>query len=61
MPQSLTDVYAVILAGGSGTRLWPLSRKNYPKQVLNLHGQESFLKQTVRRLLGVLPTKIKTS
>jgi mannose-1-phosphate guanylyltransferase/mannose-6-phosphate isomerase len=54
MPQSLTDVYAVILAGDSGTRLWPLSRKNYPKQVLDLNGQESFLRQTVERLLGVV-------
>ncbi len=42
---------ALILAGGSGTRLWPLSRKNYPKQFLKLNGDKSLLRQTVERLL----------
>lgn len=41
---------AVILAGGSGTRLWPLSRRNYPKQFLKLNGDKSLLQQTVERL-----------
>ena len=45
---------ALILAGGSGTRLWPLSRKNYPKQFLRLNGNQSLLQQTVERLLGVV-------
>ena len=45
---------ALVLAGGSGTRLWPLSRKNYPKQFLKLNGNESLLRQTVDRLLNVL-------
>ncbi len=45
---------ALILAGGSGTRLWPLSRKNYPKQFLKLNGEKSLLRQTVERLLKVL-------
>jgi len=44
---------ALILAGGSGTRLWPLSRSNFPKQFLKLTGNESLLRQTVERLLGV--------
>jgi len=44
---------ALVLAGGSGTRLWPLSRKNYPKQFLKLDGEKSLLRQTVERLLGV--------
>jgi mannose-1-phosphate guanylyltransferase/mannose-6-phosphate isomerase len=45
---------ALVLAGGSGTRLWPLSRKNYPKQFLKLNGKDSLLRQTVDRLLNVL-------
>jgi mannose-1-phosphate guanylyltransferase/mannose-6-phosphate isomerase len=44
---------ALILAGGSGTRLWPLSRRNFPKQFLKLDGDKSLLRQTVERLLGV--------
>lgn len=43
------QVFPVILAGGSGTRLWPLSRKDYPKQFLNLHGESTLLQQTVLR------------
>jgi mannose-1-phosphate guanylyltransferase/mannose-6-phosphate isomerase len=45
---------ALVLAGGSGTRLWPLSRKNYPKQFLKLNGEQSLLRQTLDRLLRVL-------
>ena len=45
---------ALILAGGSGTRLWPLSRKKYPKQFLKLNGNDSLLRQTVDRLLRVV-------
>jgi len=41
---------AVILAGGSGTRLWPLSRAAYPKQFLKLNGMPSLFQQTVQRL-----------
>lgn len=44
---------ALILAGGSGTRLWPLSRKNYPKQFLKLGGKSSLLQGTAERLLRV--------
>lgn len=43
----------VILAGGSGTRLWPLSRKFYPKQFLALAGKETMLQATLRRLEGL--------
>lgn len=43
----------VILCGGSGTRMWPLSRGGYPKQFLNLYGDESLLQQTATRLRGL--------
>ena len=39
----------IILSGGSGTRLWPLSRKNFPKQFLALSGDSSLFQQTVAR------------
>jgi len=45
---------AVILAGGIGIRLWPLSRKNYPKQFLKLYDDRSLLQLTVERLLHIL-------
>ena len=44
---------AVIMAGGSGTRLWPLSRTGHPKQYLSLHGEMTMLQQTVDRLNGL--------
>jgi mannose-1-phosphate guanylyltransferase/mannose-6-phosphate isomerase len=43
-------VKALILAGGSGTRFWPLSRKRRPKQLLSLEGERSLLRDTVERL-----------
>lgn len=45
---------ALILAGGSGTRLWPLSRQCYPKQFLKLNGNKSLLQQTVERLMRIV-------
>lgn len=48
--QSLLDSYALVLAGGIGTRLWPLSRKNFPKQLISLVGNTSLLQSTVVRL-----------
>lgn len=45
---------AVILAGGSGTRLWPLSREAFPKQFLALLGERSLLQQTVERVLPLV-------
>ncbi|KZN29540.1 mannose-1-phosphate guanyltransferase [Pseudoalteromonas luteoviolacea S2607] len=46
-------ILPVIMAGGSGTRLWPLSRGNYPKQFLKLCGEHTMLQQTVLRLSGI--------
>lgn len=43
-------IWPVILSGGSGTRLWPMSRESYPKQFLPLAGKESLLQETVRRV-----------
>lgn len=43
-------IIPVILAGGSGSRLWPLSREDHPKQLLQLHGQGSMLQETLRRV-----------
>lgn len=47
--------YAVIMAGGGGTRLWPLSRKSRPKQMLSLFGERSLFQTAVRRLEGIFP------
>lgn len=47
--------YAVIMAGGAGLRLWPLSRQSKPKQFISVDGDECMLVQTVRRLCGVVP------
>src|SRR5437870_2765883 len=44
-------IYPVILSGGSGTRLWPMSRSLYPKQLLALFGEASLLQETVRRIV----------
>ena len=43
-------MFAIVMAGGSGTRLWPLSRRRSPKQLLALTGETSLLQQTVSRL-----------
>lgn len=47
--------YAVIMAGGGGTRLWPVSRKEKPKQLLPLLGQETLFQSTVKRLENLFP------
>ncbi|MEN6623858.1 MAG: sugar phosphate nucleotidyltransferase, partial [Smithella sp.] len=45
-----TIIIPTILCGGAGTRLWPLSRDQYPKQFLNLAGSETMLQSTIRRM-----------
>src|SRR5271156_5866428 len=48
-------LYVLILAGGSGERFWPLSRKTKPKQLLSLFSEETLLGATLRRLDGLVP------
>ena len=54
MAKSSTEFKAVILAGGSGERFWPLSTPERPKQFLKVFGGESLIRQSVRRLLGIV-------
>jgi mannose-1-phosphate guanylyltransferase/mannose-6-phosphate isomerase len=49
----------VVLSGGSGTRLWPLSREKYPKQLLPLIGDDSLLQATVRRMEGMVDVQLR--
>ena len=56
MAQNL-HFYPVILAGGRGTRFWPLSRKRHAKQLLPLDGKQTMIQQTVSRLLPLAPAK----
>ena len=53
-------VYGVILAGGSGTRFWPLSRERFPKQLLRIIGEGTLLQQTFERLMQHIPPKHMT-
>ncbi len=52
-----SNFYPVILAGGRGTRFWPLSRKRRAKQLLALDGKQTMIQQTVSRLLPIAPAK----
>lgn len=49
----MSKLIPVVLSGGSGTRLWPLSREKYPKQLLPLVGDQTMLQETVARLDGI--------
>jgi mannose-1-phosphate guanylyltransferase len=51
----MEHIYAVIMAGGGGTRLWPVSRKERPKQLLPLLGEQTLFQETVQRLSGLFP------
>ncbi len=55
---NLSSTYAVILAGGSGTRFWPVSRALRPKQLLSLFGDgKTMLEQSISRLSGLIPSE----
>ena len=51
------NVYGVIMAGGGGTRFWPLSRQSEPKQLLNLSGKNLMINETIDRITSVIPKK----
>ncbi|HET7441249.1 MAG TPA: sugar phosphate nucleotidyltransferase, partial [Terriglobales bacterium] len=55
MAKNKINFYPVILAGGRGTRFWPLSRKRRAKQLLALDGKQTMIQQTVSRLLPLAP------
>ena len=50
-------LHPVIMAGGSGTRFWPRSRRSWPKQLIQITGKETMIQQTVNRLLTDLPAE----
>ena len=49
-----SNVYAILLAGGTGTRMWPVSRTLYPKQLVKFIGQDSLIQNTIKRLLPII-------
>jgi len=54
MADSTGNVYAILLAGGTGTRLWPVSRELYPKQLVKFIGNNSLVQSTIKRLAPLL-------
>jgi mannose-1-phosphate guanylyltransferase/mannose-6-phosphate isomerase len=58
MSSSPISVQPVVMAGGSGTRLWPLSRAGYPKQFLVLSGNQSLFQEAVERMAGLAAADI---
>ncbi len=57
----IMHIQPIILAGGSGVRLWPASRQNYPKQLLALTGPHSLLQETALRLQGLTEATVAPS
>jgi mannose-1-phosphate guanylyltransferase/mannose-6-phosphate isomerase len=61
MTSSTSLIHPVILSGGSGTRLWPLSRDAYPKQLLALLGQDTLLQATVQRAASLASSTLRVA
>ena len=57
MTESASSVYAILLAGGTGTRLWPVSRQLYPKQLVKFIGDDSLVQSTIKRLSPVMDSE----
>ena len=53
----MSELYGLILTGGSGTRLWPRSREDLPKQFLALSGTRTLFQETIVRMLRILPVE----
>ncbi|MCJ7746262.1 MAG: mannose-1-phosphate guanylyltransferase/mannose-6-phosphate isomerase [Desulfobacterales bacterium] len=53
----MSNIFAIILAGGSGVRFWPLSRETWPKQMLQIVGEDTLLRQTIKRINGFVSPK----
>ena len=53
----MTRLHAVVLAGGGGSRLWPISRRRRPKQVLRLSAERSLFAESIARLTSWLPVE----
>ena len=51
----METLYALVIAGGRGTRFWPLSRESKPKQCVEIGGEQAYFKQTIQRLMPIIP------
>lgn len=58
---TITTIQPVILCGGSGTLLWPLSRSGFPKQFLCLNGDDSLFQLAAKRLVGLGANNIQVA
>ena len=53
----MSNIYALIMAGGRGERFWPYSRKSRPKQLLALAGEATLIEQTIERISPLVPAE----
>lgn len=53
----MDHVYALLLAGGKGTRFWPLSREDHPKQLLKLFSDKTLVEETYERIISLIPNE----